>query len=74
LPILIDSPGYTPQLDGAEISVTVAIASPADLDGANYDGVTAAMQVNVNTQAPLLCVTEIFDVASGDLSLPGKIR
>lgn len=74
LPILIDSPGYTPQLNGAEISVTVAITSPAALEGANYDGVTAAMQVNAKTQAPLLCVTEVFDIASGDLSLPGKIN
>ena len=72
LPIFIDSPGYTPQLDGPEISVTVPFANPDIVRGAAYDGVTAALRVNANIHAPLLCVTDIFDIASGDLSLPGK--
>ena len=33
-----------------------------------------ALKVNANIHAPLLCVTDVFDVASGDLSLPGKIN
>ena len=74
LPIFIDSPGYTPQLNGSEIKVVVPFASPEVAKGASYDGVTAAMRVNANIHAPLLCVTGIFDVASGDLSLPGKIE
>jgi len=74
LPIFIDSPGFTPQFDGADIKVTVAFGDPEMAGGAGYDGVTAAMRVNANIQAPLLCVTDIFDVASGDLSLPGKVK
>ncbi|GMG82696.1 hypothetical protein LNKW23_19090 [Paralimibaculum aggregatum] len=73
LPIFIDSPGYTPLFDGPEITVTVPFADPAAVHGAAYDGVTAALRVNANIHAPLLCVTDIFDIASGDLSLPGTI-
>jgi hypothetical protein len=72
LPLYIDSPDVRPVLDGAEISVAVTLPATATT-GAGYDGVTAALRVNANVHAPLLCVTDIFDVASGDLSLPGKI-
>ncbi|WNG48453.1 hypothetical protein F0U60_33270 [Archangium minus] len=47
-----------------------AAAFPAQF---NYDGVTAALKVNANLHDPLLCVTGTFDVASGDLSLPGRV-
>lgn len=73
LPLFIDSPGYTPVLDGAEISLTVPFAQDVALTDTGYDGVTAALRVNASVHAPLLCVTDVFDVASGDLSLPGRI-
>lgn len=72
LPIFIDSPGFVPVFDGPEITVTVAFA--ADVADIGYDGVTAALRVNANVHAPLLCVTDVFDIASGDLSLPGRTR
>ncbi|HQU67798.1 MAG TPA: hypothetical protein PLI43_06330 [Albidovulum sp.] len=68
LPLFIDSPGFVPQLDGDTITVDVEIA---DMGEVKFDGVTAALRVNANLHAPLLCVTDVFDVASGDLSLPG---
>lgn len=74
LPLLIDSPGYTPVFDGAEVSVTVALPHDAAIIGTAYDGVTSALKVHANLHAPLLCVTDVFDVASGDLSLPGVIE
>lgn len=74
LPIFIDSPGFTPLFDGPEIKINVALASTQAIVGASYDGVTAALKVNANVHAPLLCVTDVFDVASGDLSLPGKLK
>jgi hypothetical protein len=73
LPLFIDSPEPRPVLDGAEISVTVPLPA-GTTTGAEYDGVTAALRVNANVHAPLLCVTDVFDVASGDLSLPGLIE
>jgi len=71
LPIFIDSPGYRPEFNGPEITVTVPLEIP---DGAGFDGVTSALRVNANVHAPLLCVTDVFDVASGDLSLTGMIE
>lgn len=73
LPIYIDSPGYTPLFDGPEIAVTVPLAQPETGTEVAYDGVTAALRVNADIHAPLLCVTDVFDIASGDLSLPGRI-
>ncbi|MEL7014148.1 MAG: hypothetical protein AAFO72_12810, partial [Pseudomonadota bacterium] len=70
-PILIDSPGFTPIFDGPEITINAAVAT--DIAGVGFDGVTAALRVNESVHAPLLCVTDVFDIASGDLSLPGRI-
>lgn len=74
LPIFLDSPGFTPLFDGPEIAVNVAFRSDVALEGVGYDGVTSALRVNANVHAPLLCVVDVFDVASGDLSLPGKMN
>ena len=73
LPIYLDSPGFTPLFDGPEITVTVGFRSDVDLAGVAYDGVTSALRVNANVHAPLLCVVDVVDIASGDLSLPAKI-
>ncbi|MCC7320554.1 MAG: hypothetical protein IT542_06185 [Rubellimicrobium sp.] len=73
LPILIDSPGWSPVFAGEGLSVRVPFADIGALDAAHFDGVTAALRVDANVHAPLLCVTDVFDVASGDLSLPGTI-
>lgn len=74
LPLYLDSPGFTPILEGPEISINVSFADEATAAGLSYDGVTSALRVNQNVHAPLLCVTDVFDVASGDLSLPGKLN
>lgn len=71
-PILLDSPGFTPVFDGPEITINAAVLGGAQ--GASFDGVTSALSVNKSIHAPLLCVTDVFDVASGDLSLPGKVE
>jgi hypothetical protein len=70
LPLFIDSPDVTPRVDGPTITVTIEVPGA---EGASFDGVTSALRVNADLHAPLLCVTDVFDVASGDLSLPGKI-
>ena len=70
LPLYIDSPGYSPLFDGPEITLNVPLAAGA----LGFDGVTAALRVNGDLHAPLLCVTDVFDVASGDLSLPGRLE
>lgn len=70
LPLFIDSPEARPVFDGPTVSLSMDVEGAG---GAAYDGVTSALRVNANLHAPLLCVTDVFDVASGDLSLPGKI-
>lgn len=74
LPILIDSPGWSPAFEGETLSVRVPFADIGAVEAASYDGVTAALRVNANIHAPLLCVTDVFDIASGDLSLPGRVN
>lgn len=75
VPFYLDSPGFTPVFDGPTITINVVLANAdiSALDGANYDGVTTALRVDTDFHEPHVCVTNVFDVASGDLSLPGKI-
>jgi hypothetical protein len=71
LPLLIDSPPYTLKLNDRELDVRIPTASLAANGAFRFDGVTAELRVNDKIQAPLLCVTRVHDVASGNLSLPG---
>ncbi len=72
LPILIDSPGWSPVLTDDLVEVRVPFDDIGVVEAASFDGVTAGLRVNESVHAPLLCVVDVFDVASGDLSLPGK--
>jgi hypothetical protein len=73
LPLFIDSPGYTPVFAKGSVTVRVPFDEIGALPGMKFDGVTAALQVNANVHAPLLCVKDVFKIASGDLSLPGAV-
>ncbi|MGN6535397.1 MAG: hypothetical protein ACTHKQ_06650 [Mesorhizobium sp.] len=70
LPLALDSPGMSPLLKGKMAKITVPVKGG---EGVSFDAVTAELQVNAEGKVPLLCVTGVHDVASGDLSLPGKI-
>lgn len=74
LPILLDSPGWAPTFNNGTIEVKVAFEQSANLGDFYYDGVTAGLRVNQSVHAPLLCVVDVMDIASGDLSLPGRIN
>ena len=74
LPILIDSPDYKPEMKDRMVEVRVPLKNVGAVAGVAYDGVTAGLRVNANLHAPFLCVANVFDVASGDLSLPGQMR
>ena len=73
LPLMLDSPGYVPEIGDEDIRIRVPADKLGDVSGAAYDGVTSALQINTDVRAPLLCVSYVFDVASGDLSLPGRV-
>ncbi len=70
LPIALDSPGMSPILNGTTAQITVPVG---DSDLVKFDGVTAELQVHAEGKAPLLCVSNVHDIASGDLSLTGQI-
>jgi len=74
LPILIDSPGWHPTFTESSVEVTVPFEKTVELSGVAFDGVTSGLRVNANAHVPLLCVSAVFDVASGDLSLPGTVE
>ena len=74
LPILIDSPGWNPVFKGKTLEVKVPFDDIGVVQAASFDGVTAALRVNASVHSPLLCVVDVFKVASGDLSLPGKVN
>ena len=72
LPILLDSPGWDPILANKNIEVSIPFNNIESVRSASFDGVTAGLRVNQSVHAPLLCVVDVMDIASGDLSLPGK--
>lgn len=73
VPLLIDSPTYPTTLATDTVEVRVPVSVIGAVEGVKFDGVTSALKVNANLHAPLLCVSDVFDVASGDLSLPGQV-
>ena len=74
LPMLLDSPGWSPTFDSEAVEVRVPFDEISIVKNATFDGVTAGLRVNKSVHAPLLCVVDVMDIASGDLSLPGKVN
>ena len=74
VPILLDSPGWQPVISADTVEVRVPFDNIAVVSNTSFDGVTAGLRVNASAHAPLLCVADVFKVASGDLSLPGKVN
>lgn len=72
LPILLDSPGWSPVLAHDTVEVRVPFDDIGVVNASKFDGVTAGLRVNASVHAPLLCVVDVLKVASDDLSLPGK--
>jgi hypothetical protein len=73
VPILIDSPSYHTKLANNIVEVHVPLNQIGALATSRFDGVTAGLRINANLHKPLLCVENVFKVASGDLSLPGLV-
>ena len=74
LPILLDSPGWDPIFNNKIVEVHVPFDDIDIVKIASFDGITAGLRVNQSVHAPLLCVVDVMDIASGDLSLPGKVN
>lgn len=70
--IYIDSPGFALRVKNAVAQIRVPLSAVGFPQSFNYDGVTAVLQINADLHNPLLCVSSLRDVASGDLSLPAS--
>lgn len=75
MPMYMDSPGYPVTTKSSTIKVVVPDYRMNNRTDFSYDGVTAFMKVNTSQEdLPMLGVYEVFSVASGDLSLPYKVK
>ena len=75
MPMYMDSPGYPVKTKENTIKVIVPDYRINNRTDFGYDGVTAFMKVNTSNEIlPMLGVYEVFSVASGDLSLPYKVK
>jgi len=71
----MDSPGYSVVPKGKNLKVLVPAQRIDNKKEFNYDAVSAYMEVNTTDEnRPLLGVYEVYDVLSGDLSLPYKVK
>ena len=77
MPMYMDSPGYHVITKGNSIKVVVPKFRMNNVTDFSFDGVAAYMQVNTDWEKnnlPMLGVYAVYSVASGDLSLPYKVK
>ena len=75
MPMYMDSPGFPVVTNGKTIRVIVPAYRLNKQKSFQYDAVTAYMQVNTSkSDYPMLGVYAVYSVASGDLSLPYKVK
>ncbi len=71
MPIHLDSPGFAVVLQAGTLRIPVPVRRIRDLTEFRYDAVTAYLEVNFKDAGrPTLGVYSVYDVLSGDLSLP----
>lgn len=74
MPMYLDSPGLSVVLDGATLRVLVPLDRVGGRRDFSFDAVTAYMEVNTSDDTrPLLGVYHVYEVLSGDLSLPYNV-
>ncbi|MEZ5024716.1 MAG: hypothetical protein R2728_15940 [Chitinophagales bacterium] len=75
MPMYMDSPGYSVIAKENKIRVIIPSYRMNNKTTFNFDAVTAYMEVNTsNPDYPLLGVYAVYDIASGDLSLPFTVN
>jgi len=74
MPMYLDSPGFSIHLDGNHLRVVVPTDRVGGRSDFTFDAVTAYMEVNTtDPDRPLLGVYHVYEVLSGDLSLPYRV-
>lgn len=81
MPMYMDSPGFQVITKGNTIKVVVPDYQMNNKTDFSYDGVTVFMQVNTGSgdghddrDKPMLGVYKVYSIASGNLSLPYKVK
>ena len=74
MPMLLDSPGFSVVLQGPSLKVLVPASRVRGRKDFRFDAVTAYMEVGPAEDRPLLGVYRVYDVLSGDLSLPFEVN
>lgn len=80
MPMYMDSPGFQVITSGTKIKVVVPAFRMNNKTDFSYDGVAAYMQANTGGEGnhggdkPMLGVYNVYSVASGNLSLPYKVK
>jgi len=75
MPMYMDSPGFPVTTKNNTIKVIVPSYRMNNKTDFSYDGVAAFMMVNTSKDnLPMLGVYDVFSVASGNLSLPYKVK
>ncbi|HLV11305.1 MAG TPA: hypothetical protein VKY42_02555 [Trueperaceae bacterium] len=74
MPMYMDSPGLSVVLDGATLRVLVPAWRVRGETSFAFDAVAAYLEVNTSDDArPMLGVYQVYEVLSGDLSLPFEV-
>lgn len=74
MPMYLDSPGFSVILDGSALRVAVPLDRVGGRRDFSFDAVTVYMEVNTSDETrPLLGVYHVYEVLSGDLSLPYSV-
>lgn len=75
MPMYLDSPGFGVSFNGSTLRVIVPSYRIIGPEAFEVDGVTAYMEVQIEDDgAPLAAVHEVYDILSGDLSLPVQVQ
>lgn len=74
MPIYLDSPGFAIILKNNTLKVLVPTQRIRHNTDFTFDAVTAYMQVSKDKDMPMLGVYQVYQVQSGDLSLPFKVE
>lgn len=74
MPIYLDSPGFSVLFRSNTLKVAVPAQRLNNKKTFNYDGVAAYMEVSTEPGRPMLGVYAVYEVLSGDLSLPFQVK
>lgn len=75
MPLYLDSPGLSVVLKGDTLRILVPSWRVQHARDFAFDAVTAYLEVNTSDDSrPMLGIYEVYDVASGDLSLPYRLE